>query len=113
MNAAPDILRGIAAYAREQAIILRMLRRHGSLTDKQFDRIFSGFKTRLDANHHTVMTRRKPKLRFMPVDRHAFILGGLACSEHQKWLHLLLLMCDAGIVRRVDCGSEVEYTEAK
>lgn len=113
MNAALDTLRGIAGYALEQAVILRVLRRYGPLTDKQFDRIFSGYKTRLDENHHAVTGPRKPKIRFIPMNSHAFILGGCAASEHQKWLHLLLLMVDAGLVRCELRGDEVQYSEAK
>ena len=92
----------IAHYPREQRALLRVLRRHGQLNERDFDRIFY---------------RRRPWLtrRFRMTDN-APMLGDGA-TEWSKWLDLTQMMMALGIVDAREEGGIVVYriadTEAK
>ncbi len=105
------ILKGIKAYRREQKILLRLIRKNKEgLSDSKFDRLFSDFKETITGNGNTIQTRRPPKLRFFGFQRESFILGNLTpYCEWEKWLHLLQLMCAAGLVKMVKEGGHIYY----
>lgn len=70
---------GIAAYAREQRVLLRLLRKRGQFTEREFDQWFRGREWR----------RPLWALRSFPLHGEAFILGGLGQGHWAKWLDLL------------------------
>ena len=92
-----EIERGIAAYAYEQRVLLRLIRFTGGLTEEKFDRLFSGREW------------RKPKLRPHKIDGDSFILGGIFGGRWAWWLDLLQHMMAVGLVdtRRDSNGSLV------
>jgi len=90
---------GIAAYAHEQLVVLRILRKHGELTERDFDRIFSDFKSTVGSDGMTRRSFRKPKMRFCPTTGDSFLLGGFPQRTRDQWLHLTQLMCLCGLVK--------------
>ena len=77
---------GIADYKHEQNVILRILRRHGELTGKEFDHIFS-------------CKNMKKKMYFWATSGNAFIMGSFYQGQWSKWLHLTQLMCEIGFIK--------------
>lgn len=95
-----EILSGIVDYEREQAILLRVVRREGGmLTESRFDQIFSMFKWTVQPNGHRHAKTKRTKLRFRPRPK-AFILGSFVQGdlEWTRWLELTQLMVGAGIL---------------
>lgn len=83
------IRKGIAAYAKEQAILLRLLRRFGPFTEKDFDRWLRGREFR-------------KRCRFYPqgITGDSFILGMGANGGNlwARWLELLQMMMAIDLV---------------
>lgn len=106
-----EILKGIHGYSHEQTILLRLIRKSpNGLSDEKFDKLFFGFKETMDSKGNVIKTRRPPKLRFYGFLRESFMLGNLSPScEWEKWLHLLQLMCKAGLVKRYQEDGHVIY----
>ena len=105
-----EILSGIKGYSHEQEILLRVIRKSPEgLSDDKFDKLFSEYKETMDSRGHTTRTRRRPKLRF-GWPKGSFILGNLSPScEWERWMHLLGLMCHAGLVTESKEGGHVIY----
>jgi hypothetical protein len=84
---AAEFARGIAAYSREQAVLLRLLRKTGGFTPEQFDKWFRGREW------------RRP-VRFAPMTGDTFILGlGRNGGNHwARMLELLQYMMALGLV---------------
>lgn len=81
------IVRGIAAYSREQTVLLRLLRKTGGFTPDQFDAWFRGREWRR-------------RVRFTPITDDTFILG-VGQNGGNHWavmLDLLQHMIAAGLV---------------
>jgi hypothetical protein len=78
---------GIAAYEREQRVFVRLLRKRGSFTEREFDAWFRGREL------------RRP-MRFRPLTGDTFILG-MGRNGGNKWaemLELLQMMIQIGII---------------
>jgi hypothetical protein len=86
-----SVRQGIAAYGHEQAVLLRLLRMKGSITERDFDRIFSG--------------RRVRKLRFMGFTEDTFILG-LGANGFNEWARWLDLMQHMIFLELIDATTE-------
>jgi hypothetical protein len=101
------LIRGIEAYRHRQNVILRILRRHKSLTQHDFDRIFSNVKYR------KLRDGFMPMMRFMQcefIESESFILGSLQDGEHGKWLHLIQLMSMVDLVKIQSVGGQIVYS---
>lgn len=107
-----EIAKGIAAYAHEQKVILRVLRKHGALSAKEFDRIFGDFKWQIGSDGVHRPHFRRLKVRFCPVTSDAFILGGLEGGDWAKWLNLTQLMAQAGLIKIYKRDGEIHYRAA-
>ena len=80
-------IKGIAAYAHEQQILLRLLRKRGQFTEHEFDTWFRGREW------------RRPKLRPRAgLSGDSFILGGLFGGQWSWWLDLLQHMIGLDLV---------------
>lgn len=76
--------KGIAPYHHEQTVLLRLLRKRGQFTEREFDQWFRGREW------------RRPRFRFF-MEGDSFILGGLG-GERDKWLDLLQVMMALDLV---------------
>jgi hypothetical protein len=103
---------GIAAYSHEQGVILRVLRKHGELSEHEFDRIFGDFKRVLRPDGVTEIRHRRVKVRFSPFDPESFILGGLGQGEWARWLDLTRMMTLCGLVETFAKGRTLYYRAA-
>lgn len=87
--------KGIAAYSHERKVLLRLLRKSGSFTSKQFDLWFS--KRR---NKYLAKRGSRYSMRFQWLHSNTFILGaginGGTCWA--RMLNLLQIMIDIGEV---------------
>lgn len=72
------LVAGIAAYEHEQRVFVRLLRKRGSFTEREFDAWFRGREW------------RRP-MRFRPIGGDTFILG-LGCNGGNKWAEMLELL---------------------
>lgn len=85
---APEIERGIAAYEHEQRAFLRLLRKRGSFTAREFDMWFVARKW------------RRPRFRSTGITGDTFLLG-LGINGGNLWaemLELLQMMVRLGLV---------------
>ena len=85
-----DSKNGIAAYQREQAVLLRLIKMTGGLTESKFDSLFRGREY-----------RRPMKLRPMLGDSFILGIGSNGFSEWAWQLDLLQHMIVVGIVDAV------------
>ena len=102
---------GIEAYSKQQDAIKQAIRdNRGSLTPDEFDRCFSDYIKEIQENGDTIQHRNPRYLEILLFDYNpkTVFLGGLLASEHQKMLHLLLIMCQAEILAKMPTG---EYRE--
>ena len=97
-----EIKRGIAAYEREQRVLLRLIRKSGGLSASKFDELFQNRETRRTG-------------RARACSRESFILG-IAANGFNQWvwhLDLLQMMVLAGMVdiikRTEDHPDEIVY----
>ena len=79
------IASGIAAYAYEQNVVLRLLRKKGEFSETEFDRWFRGVEY------------RRP-IRARPLHGDAFLLGDLHGGQWAWWLHLVQTMIAIGLI---------------
>jgi hypothetical protein len=87
MSTRKEIVKGIAAYAHEQQVLLRLLRKRGQFTEREFDTWFRGREY------------QKPKIRPRgPINGDSLILGGMMGGEWAWWLDLLQHMMAVGLV---------------
>ncbi len=93
------IERGIEAYARQQQILLRVIRRKRELSERDFDRIFSWLKPYRKPDGMRGNMRRRPAFCYVPLRGHTIILGGMSGSDRNKWLHLAQLMI---VLRKIE-----------
>ena len=95
------IRKGIAGYAKEQAIILRILRRFGPFTEKDFDRWLKGREY-----------RKRCMLYPRGVTGDSFILGmGVnGGSQWAFWLDLMQHMMALDLIDAVTKGGLVVYS---
>lgn len=91
--------KGIAAYTHEQAVLLRLLRRYGSFTERDFDRWFR---------------RREFKgrpIRAFKYSRDSFLLG-IGVNGFNEWatmLELIQIMATLGLVETAKRNGLVVY----
>ncbi len=109
---AMQIKKGIAAYAREQEVLLRLMRKcGGSFTERQFDTWFKGreYGTRLV---HGQLRYRIMRLSRVGISGDAFLLGGMDSSDWALMLDLLQHMVAAGLVdAKRDVSGMICYSE--
>ena len=87
------IRNGIASYAHEQKIILRLLRKYGSFTENDFDRWLKGREY------------RRPRLRSGGITGDSFLLG-LGINGYNEWAWYLDLMQHMMALGLVDAKTE-------
>ena len=82
------VRKGIAGYQHEQTILLRLLRKRGSFTERDFDTWFRGREW------------RKPKFRPRRITGDSFILGlgANGFNEWARWLDLMQHMIFLGLI---------------
>lgn len=93
-----NIRNGIAAYGYEQRIILRLLRKRGKFTDKEFDSWFKGREY------------RRP-IRMTPLSNDSFILG-IGLNGGNYWavmLELLQVMICLDMVQVKEDNGRIVY----
>jgi len=78
-------VKGIAAYAHEQQVLLRLLRKRGQFTADEFDEWLYGREW------------RRP-LRMHPIKGDSFLLGGVTGGARDWWLDLLQHMMALDLV---------------
>ena len=78
---------GIAPYAKEQAVILRLLQKNGQFTEQEFDSWFRGREW-----------RRPIKCRFVTEDGFVLGMGANGGTEWAWWLDLVQHMVLLGII---------------
>ena len=83
-----EIKKGIASYAHEQAVIIRLLRRKGSFTEREFDKWLCGREY------------RRPRLYPRGISGDSFILGMGVNGGNQwaTWLDLMQHMMAIGLI---------------
>ena len=93
-----DLKSGIAAYGHERDVLLRLLRKRGSFTSKQFDLWF-----RTGREKHQGKRMRRYGSRFQFYASNAFVLGDgrNGGTYWARMLNLLQIMIDIG---EVDVG---------
>lgn len=105
-----DAIAGIAAYKYEQDEITNAIRSNGgSLTEREFDKIFSDFKEWIDENGNTHRGYRVETLRVHNYERGAFLLCGR--GRQQRMLEITQIMMAAGLLSAKKEKSGVVYRE--
>lgn len=89
-----EIRKGIAGYAKEQALILRLLRRFGPFTERDYDRWLKGREY-----------RRRCLLIGRGISGDSFILG-MGANGGTRWATLLDLMQYMMILGLIDAKTE-------
>ena len=90
-QAIQHIINGIKAYKHEQTVLLRLIRKHGELTEHKFDEIFSR-----SVFHNP---NRLRKFSGNGICGDSFILGDLSAEKGRNWwLDLLQHMQSLGLV---------------
>jgi hypothetical protein len=99
LNRNERIRKGIAAYSHEQAILLRLLRKRGSFTEREFDKWFGRREY------------RRPKLRFLGVTGDTILLGlgQNGFNEWARWLDLMQHMMVLGLIDATTENGVVVY----
>lgn len=95
-----EIERGIAAYKHEQTVLLRLMRRYKSFTEKDFDRWLRGREF-----------RRSTKLSGRGICGDSFILGMGVNGGNMwaLWLDLMQHMIALGMVDATKEGGVIVY----
>jgi len=93
------VKRGIAAYAHEQAVLIRLLKQRGSFTEIEFDRWFRGREW------------RRPRFRAHAITGDTFILGigQNGGNMWAEWLEILQYMAILGVVETSTVDGLVNY----
>ena len=105
--------KGIAAYDHERNVLLRLLRKRGSFTAKEFDLWFvtGRYRFRTAREKHLAKRMSRYASRFQWFDGNTFILGaGINGGSYwSKMLNLLQIMLDIGEVDVRDDDGMVVY----
>jgi hypothetical protein len=117
MDTAEHITRiknGISAYSHEQTVILRLIRKHGELSEEQFDNIFYAIP-RLHRNKivdgKTIRIPRLQRLSRNQICGDSFLLGGMSgINDRDWWLDLLQHMCTIGDVKTSTNDGSIQYS---
>ena len=119
MNNNERIINGIRAYSHQQQVLLRLIRKHGALTEHKFDEIFRNagslqnrsYRTTVDGQ--TVWKPRRSRLSKHGITGDSFIMG--SCGEHDRnwWLDLLQYMQVLGLIDSKSEDGTVIYTLPK
>lgn len=91
------IEKGIAAYAHEQTVLLRLLRRRGSFTAREFDKWLGGREW------------RRPRIRSRAIDGDTFIIGGHRAGMWTQWLELMQHMMTLDLIDTRRWGGDLIY----
>ena len=100
---------GIAAYVRQQKLLLYIIKRNGSITEQQFDKIFATYK-RKEVDGRMRVFRSKPRfLQYMAPN--TFFLGSLnQPGDWAKWLDLAQKMAAIGLIEMTGKKDNVVYS---
>lgn len=90
--------KGIAAYSKEQQVILRLLRRHGSFTERDFDSWFRGKEY-----------RRPLRVRGITGDSYLLGIGANGLNDWAWYLELMQIMMVLGLVDAKTVNGVVVY----
>ena len=111
-----DLAKSLAPYARQQEMVLRILRRHGEIDDLKFDEVFKNPKAVYGVDERGMTTVRyvmkKSGFGLHGWSRHAALLGDRTGSEWAEWLDLTQRMRFLGKVEIERRGDRVYYREA-
>lgn len=119
--------KGIAAYQREQNIILQVIKDNGGrLTQQGFNKEFASFQRESrdwtlkeiesgEAEGTHRVTALPPKHRFglTACGNDTFILGGIGSGLLSKWIDLLQHMCTLGLVKKEGMAPNIVYVLEK
>ncbi len=92
--------KGIAGYAHEQAVLLRLLRRFGEFTERDFDRWLRGREWKKP---------RRFSARGIAGDHLILGIGKDGISMWSTWLELLQIMARLGMVETCERDGLVVY----
>jgi hypothetical protein len=95
MPSREEIIKGISAYSHEQDVLLRVIRKHGKLSETDFDRIFNG-----------KLNKIRPR---QGVSGTSFILGACQAGCWAMWLELTQLMVAIGFIETETINNKVYY----
>ena len=116
-------LAGIVGYAPQCEELLEVIRQHGgTLTQDEFDKEFGDYiKVERDWTEEEIesgeitgvrcVERTRNKRRFPITPETGFILGDRRSRHWGKWLHLLQLMAEIGVVAISGTAPNVAYSE--
>jgi hypothetical protein len=117
MDTAEQITRiknGISAYSHEQTVMLRLIRKHGELSEEHFDNIFYAqprFSRKITVNGESVTIPIRRKLTGMGISGNSFLLGSLhGINDRDWWLDLLQHMCTIGDVKTSTNDGSIQYS---
>ena len=101
MNNNERIINGIRAYSHQQQVLLRLIRKHGALTEHKFDDVFNRG------------IRKTWHISKYGISGDSFIMG--SCGEHDRnwWLDLLQYMQVLGLIDSKSEDGTVIYTLPK
>lgn len=110
-----DIKRGISAYGHEQAVLLRLIRKHGKLTASMFDKVFTNRPSRYSSGICNFHRNGKPvitKLSGVGISGDSYMLGMGAngFTPWAWWLDLLQHMMAIDLVNAKTENGEVVYS---
>ena len=108
---------GIKGYQHEQNVLLRLIRKHGSLTETHFDKIFYAIprlsRTKI-VDGVRVRVPRLQRLSRNSIAGDSFLLGGMSgMNDRDWWLDLLQHMCTLNLVETSTENNSVVYRLAK
>ena len=84
------IINGIKAYSHEQKVLLRLIRKHGKLSETHFDEIFDNYPRW----SRKVLDKKTGDMKNVPIRARlfnngisgdSFMLGGLICEKDRNW----------------------------
>lgn len=104
-----EIINGIASYKEQQQQILDAISEHGGkLHQDEFDNEFGDWSKHV-LKDGTAVEFRRPTTLWLTTDD-SFILGNLfVSSDWQRYLHLLQLMVQCGLVTVEGAEGDVVY----
>ena len=105
---------GTQAYKYEMNVIKRVIRKHGELSVKKFDKIFGDTRMKRMPNGDDVIVNRwGRKLRFCGFTEESFILGSLRQGgDWAKWLNLTQIMAAMGDLKTKGKRENIRYVLA-
>jgi len=96
------IRNGIKAYHHEQAVLLRLIRKHGGLSESHFDKIFY--------ERGSLQSGKRRRLLSYYLAGDSFLLGGMSMPDTRDWwLDLIQHMLAVDLVDTDRVDGEIVY----